>query len=542
MKTNYLVNVLTKSQRTVLAFLVFIWLLASTWFWQWWLSPEHWTNVVAVSFNSFVIFWMLFLPCYYLFYFLFRMKKPNPDLEIPSDWRVAMIVTRAPSEPFELVKKMLLAMKAQDFPHDTWLADESPAPEIVEWCRENNVHLSCRKGVPGYHNKTWPRREKCKEGNLAFFYDRVGYANYDFVSQMDADHIPEPGYLRKMLQGFLNPKVGYVSAPSMNDRNIRESWINRGRIYSEATLHGPLQAGYHSGWAPICIGSHYAVRTKALEQVGGLGPELAEDHTTTFLLAAGGWKGVHSIDAIAHGEGPATFKDAMLQEFQWARSLMMVVLQLTPKHIGKLSFKMKFQFLFGQFWYLLYALAMAMGFALSPIALILNFGFMNHMTYVSYLGHILAPTLFSFLTVSWIRRAGLFRPVDAKILNWEIALFQLARWPYVLWACFEAIKSVLFKEYLVWRVTPKKVLKGQIAVRYLSPYYAIASLWALIAITHVATRQIGYFWLTMWGAFNYVVLIWAIHFLHSKEIDLREMEVEAESKEGFALQQTEKTF
>jgi hypothetical protein len=42
-----------------------------------------------------------------------------------------------------------------------------------------------------------------------------------FVCQMDADHIPEPGYLRMMLRGFCDPEVDYVSAPSMNDRNMK---------------------------------------------------------------------------------------------------------------------------------------------------------------------------------------------------------------------------------------------------------------------------------------------------------------------------------
>ena len=40
------------------------------------------------------------MPVYY-FYFLRRMKKPNPELSIPVDWRVAMVVTRAPSEPIK---------------------------------------------------------------------------------------------------------------------------------------------------------------------------------------------------------------------------------------------------------------------------------------------------------------------------------------------------------------------------------------------------------------------------------------------------------
>ncbi len=101
-----------------------------------------------------------------------------------------------------------------------------------------------------------------------FFYDHYGYDRYDFVVQLDADHVPEPGYLSEMLRPFGDLRVGYVSAPSICDRNASESWAARGRLYAEASMHGSLQAGYNYGLAPLCIGSHYAVRTIALKEIG----------------------------------------------------------------------------------------------------------------------------------------------------------------------------------------------------------------------------------------------------------------------------------
>ncbi|NBT74301.1 MAG: hypothetical protein EBT14_09015, partial [Betaproteobacteria bacterium] len=126
------------------------------------------------------------------------------------------------------------------------------------------VKVSTRREHPGYHNNTWPRRRRCKEGNLAYFYDHYGYEQYDVVVQLDADHRPEPGYLRAMVHPFADPHVGYVSAPSICDRNEATSWVARGRLYAESVLHGPLQLGLNAGFAPLCIGSHYAVRTAAL--------------------------------------------------------------------------------------------------------------------------------------------------------------------------------------------------------------------------------------------------------------------------------------
>jgi cellulose synthase/poly-beta-1,6-N-acetylglucosamine synthase-like glycosyltransferase len=205
--------------------------------------------------------------------------------------------------------------------------------------------ISSRRGCAAYHRAEWPRRTRCKEGNLAYFYDHYGYRLYDFVVQLDADHVPDATYLDEMLRPFVDPAVGYVSAPSICDQNTAASWSARSRLYAEGMLHGGLQVGYNGGLAPLCFGSHYAVRTKALREIGGLGPELAEDHSTTLLMNAHGWGGVHAVNAIAHGDGPETFADLATQEFQWSRSLTTILLRYSPRYLGALSWRLKFQFL-----------------------------------------------------------------------------------------------------------------------------------------------------------------------------------------------------
>ncbi len=64
-----------------------------------------------------------------------------------------MVVTKAPSEPFEVVAETLRAMLAQDVPHDTWLADEDPSPATLAWCEKHGVFVSTRKGRADYHRQ-----------------------------------------------------------------------------------------------------------------------------------------------------------------------------------------------------------------------------------------------------------------------------------------------------------------------------------------------------------------------------------------------------
>lgn len=253
--------------------LAVLWLAAALLFWGWWLQGAHVLSGTRFALVTACLFWIFFLQAYFLAIF-FRAKRAVDRPDIALTGRYAMVVTKAPSEPFAVVEKTLRAMLAQDVPHDTWLADEDPQPETLAWCKAQGVQVSTRKGVAAYHQKVWPRRTRCKEGNLAYFYDLYGYDRYDrydIVAQLDADHVPQAGYLRQMLLPFADPRVGYVSAPSICSQNAAQSWAARTRLHAEAIFHGVLQAGYSNGWAPMCIGSHYAVRTQALQAVGDLG-------------------------------------------------------------------------------------------------------------------------------------------------------------------------------------------------------------------------------------------------------------------------------
>ena len=437
---------------------------------------------------------------------------------LPAGSRVAMVVTKAPSEPFSVVATTLKAMLAQAYPHDTWLADEDPSPETLDWCRRHGVFVSTRKNRPDYHRTTWPRRTRCKEGNLAFFYDHYGYECYDFVVQLDADHVPEQGYLVEMLRPFADPAIGYVSAPSICDRNASESWAARGRLYAEASMHGSLQAGYNRGLAPLCIGSHYAVRTAALKEIGGLGPELAEDHSTTLIMNAHGWRGVHALDAIAHGDGPRTFADLVTQEFQWSRSLVMLLLKYSPIYVGRLPLKLKCQFLFSQLWYPLFALFMALMFVMPIVALVRDQNFVA-VTYPEFLAHF-APLSVTLIVLAYRWRAsGTFRPFDAKILSWEMTLFLFARWPWALAGTLAALRDWMTGSYVDFRITPKGASEvDPLPSRVLFPYgvLSIASVLPVLLVDN-ASESRGFYIFAIVNAVIYTALLLTILVQHARE-------------------------
>jgi cellulose synthase/poly-beta-1,6-N-acetylglucosamine synthase-like glycosyltransferase len=114
-----------------------IWLVillgALVYFWVWWLQPEHNIGTFSYVLNVIVIAWVTLLPLYFIL-ILSRARVPT-ELPVPAGYRVAMVVTKVPSEPFPIVRETLEAMLRQTYPHDTWLADEDPSSETLRWCR-----------------------------------------------------------------------------------------------------------------------------------------------------------------------------------------------------------------------------------------------------------------------------------------------------------------------------------------------------------------------------------------------------------------------
>ena len=496
------------------------WFGAAAMFWHWWLQPGHATGDGRYLFITMLLMWLFFLQGFFLIVSQ-RAARPVGPGPRPGEFRVAMIVTKTPVEPFALVRRTLLAMLAQEPTHDTWLADEDPDAETLAWCAAHGVRVSSRRGRAAYHRADWPRRTRCKEGNLSYFYDHWGYADYDIVVQLDADHVPRPGYLRAMLQPFADPGVGYVSAPSICAANAGQSWAARTRLHTEAPFHGALQAGYSRGLAPMCIGSHYAVRTHALAAVGGLGPDLAEDHSSTLMLNAGGWRGVHAIDAMAIGDGPTTVADMAIQEFQWSRSLVTLLLRHTPRHLAALPWRLRAQFLFCQLLYPLIAATM-LAFYLLPIAAVVFDLRYAHVAYPAFLAHVMPPMGVMLVLTVALRRDGLFRPVEAPIVSWEKLLFVLLQWPWVLWGCVMALRDRLTGGFVDFRITPKGTAARDHLPVIIPAVYGALALGAILPVLVAGGLEQGggFLLLTLLTGALYAVAVAVIVLRHLAETGL----------------------
>ncbi len=142
-----------------------------------------------------------------------------------------------------------------------------------------------------------------------------------------------------------------------------------------------------------------------------------------------------------------------------------------------------------------------------------------HVNYFEFVLYSTLPIIASIAIIVWVKGHGLLRPRDAKLINWEVPLFQLARWPWVVWAVIDAARCALLKTTLDWRITPKMgAISSRIPLQWFVPYILIAITSIVIATLWVRNPEIlGYYWLSFLNGVIYVALIILIFGLQKRE-------------------------
>lgn len=518
-----LVEVMSARQRVIFRILAAVWAMTQLAFWSWWFNPANIVGPVEFLITTLLIAYFILIPGYFLL-LVSQMKRPNPRLPLPMNLRVAMATSFVPgSESLEVLERTLRAMRSQvSIAADVWVLDEGDVPEVRDLAGELGVFYFTRKHMPQYQQVDWPFKAKYKAGNYNAWLDAIGYGRYDVLVQLDTDHVPSPTYLQEVLRPFSYPGVSYVAAPSDVTGNRKQSWLVMARGILDAPLHGPMQMGFNHRLCPIIIGSHSAVRVDALQEIGGFQQTRAEDHHNTVRLARFGFRGVYAPDALAVGDGPTSLADALSQEFQWARSITVVLIRFFRRDTYGLPFWRWLEFLFCETWYTLYAGTFALGILIPLVALVTNRPWAR-VGYLDFVIHYELIDLALVILLIWIRSQGWLRPREIPIVSWQSMLLVLGRWPVMLWAVVDAVIATAFHRDFSFGVTFKGNGPGRpLAWRTIMPQYLLVGIslgaveWYLL-VFHGPPIAEGYILLALINAILYACYIVAVTILHRQD-------------------------
>lgn len=427
-------------------FILPIWALCTFWMWIWWITPERVNYApIYVPLTLALLYEFALLPTTFL-YFVLRAKRP-PKRIAPKDQKVAVVTLCVPStESLDIIERQLAAMAAINYPHDSWILDEGNSKEVKRLAKHYGVKHFSRKGTKKYNQPLPPFKAKTKAGNVNAWLEHVKRRKYDFFVQFDIDHIAKPHYLNKTLGYFRDRQVAWVQPPSVY-RNLSH-WTARGAAEQELVLQGPLQMGFYGhSQTPFIIGSHCTYRMSAIREIGGFQPTRAEDHLDTVVLASKGYTGVFLPEIIAEGDGPETLTTYLAQQFAWAYSMFQVLLQHTPSLLRTMPFRKKWQFLFAQTWYPIWALTYFTMF-LAPVVALLSNHDVARMKGADFLAHFVPVFICSFLV--WWAARPIMQPSHVR-LSWRGMILHAVRWPIVL----RAVLAAAFRRKKPYMITPK---------------------------------------------------------------------------------------
>ena len=220
------------------------------------------------------------------------------------------------NESVDLVRKTLLAARAMDYPHETWLLDDGRRAEMRELAKQLGVHYVTR-----------PDNLHAKAGNLNH---ALGQSGGDFVVVFDADHAPRRDFLTKTLGYFNDQAVAFVQTPqdfyNLDSYQHRRERGGHGRVWTEQSLFfRVIQRGKDFWNAAFFCGSCAVVRRSSLEAIGGFATgTVTEDLHTSIRLHAKGYRSIYHAEALAFGLAPESVEPFISQRIRWGQGAMHV--------------------------------------------------------------------------------------------------------------------------------------------------------------------------------------------------------------------------
>jgi len=219
------------------------------------------------------------------------------------------------NEPVALLRDTAVCAISMRYPHTTWLLDDGNRPEVRALAEE----LGCR-----YLARS--DRSHAKAGNLNH---ALTHSSGDFVVTLDADHVPQPDLIDRLLGFFEDPKVAIVQVNqdfyNLDSFQHATDWEDRAAWQQQELFFNVIQPGKDALGAAMYCGSPALLRRSALAEIGGFATEtVTEDMHTGLRLQKRGWEVIYYNRTLARGLAPQTFDAYRTQWHRWGLGAMQV--------------------------------------------------------------------------------------------------------------------------------------------------------------------------------------------------------------------------
>jgi cellulose synthase (UDP-forming) len=299
-------------------FAVIAWLYGLYWIsWRWSSSLNH--NALVFSIVLIVAETYGLINSFLLIATVWKLKyRDSPPA--PRNLEVDVFITNY-DEPLEVLRRTAIGARAIKYPHRTFMLDDGKRDEVKAMADALGIGYIRRDG-----------NEHAKAGNLN---NALKVTSGEFILQLDADHVPLPNILDRLLGYFGDEKVAFVQSPQdfYNTDSFTHVVNEEGKSLWEENriFFSLLQPGKDSWNAAFFCGSCGVLRRKAFDEIGGFSTKtITEDMETSIVLHGRGWRSVYHGETLAYGLAPSSALAYHVQRLRWGQGSMQILRKLNP--------------------------------------------------------------------------------------------------------------------------------------------------------------------------------------------------------------------
>jgi cellulose synthase (UDP-forming) len=238
----------------------------------------------------------------------------------PRGLKVDVFITNF-DEPLEVLRRTAIGARAIKYPHRTFMLDDGKRDEVKAMADALGIGYIRREG-----------NEHAKAGNLN---NALKVTSGEFILQLDADHVPLPNILDRLLGYFGDARVAFVQSPQdfYNTDSFTHVVNEEGRSLWEENriFFSLLQPGKDTWNAAFFCGSCGILRRTAFDEIGGFSTKtITEDMETSIVLHGRGWRSVYHGETLAYGLAPSSAFAYHVQRLRWGQGSMQILRKLNP--------------------------------------------------------------------------------------------------------------------------------------------------------------------------------------------------------------------
>ena len=468
-------------------FAVVAWLYGLYWItWRWSSSLNH--NALIFSIVLIVAETYGLINSFFLIATVWKLKyRDSPPA--PKALKVDVFITSF-DEPLEVLRRTAIGARAIKYPHRTFMLDDGKRDEVKAMADALGIGYIRRDG-----------NEHAKAGNLNH---ALKVTSGEFILQLDADHVPLPNILDRLLGYFGDERVAFVQSPQdfYNTDSFTHVVNEEGRSLWEENriFFSLLQPGKDNWNAAFFCGSCGVLRRQAFDEIGGFSTKtITEDMETSIVLHGRGWRSVYHGETLAYGLAPSSAFAYHVQRLRWGQGSMQILRKLNPLFYPGLTIPQRLAYLSSTATYL--DGIQKLIFYLAPVVFFLTGWLPVNVTNAQLVTRLVPYVLLTIISFEMLSRGTGWILISER--------YNMAKF----WTYIRACGGFFAKKPLKFNVTPKGT--GDVPFETYAPQLfllilSVASLiWATLAYTygwvnyHAAGWSSLAFWLNgFWIAWN----------------------------------------